>query len=553
MAKSKQNRPVFHSNARAVQFQHGGKGSLPRRGNQAATCNAEGNTAFAQGRFAQAKSAYLLAVAYDPSYADAHYNLGNLYYAQQDFVSALGSYRHALATGKPQADLCNSLGVTCFALNDAVSAKTYLLQAIALDPRSPDAFFNLGNVLTKECEYTLAIRCFETAVSLHPAHVRALHNLGGIQQRLGDLSAATESYLQALRLAPNDPDIRNNLADALTLQGRPEGLALFERLIAEQPASPDAHWNASTAFLLHGDYTRGWQEYEWRWKSRHFTSPRRNFPSTAWDGRPLEGSSILVYAEQGFGDILQFVRYLPMLAERGGRIYLQVPAALKRLLTNYPGVVQFSCDDEQPPKVDYHCAMMSLPFFFKTTLETIPPPIPFQTDEVFPTSIPADDSRVKVGLVWAGSPEHQYDNLRSLSLANLLPLAEVAGLQFISLQKGPAAKEIGQGIFPEGIVDGCSEARDFADTARVIEGLDLVIAVDTAVAHLAASMGKPVWILLRNLPEWRWGLSLESSPWYSSARLFRKPFGTDWQTFMIPVSSELETFARDLYERRSHG
>jgi tetratricopeptide (TPR) repeat protein len=516
-----------------------------RERERAAASNAAGNRAYAQGRLDQAESSYLLAVHHDPSYTDAHFNLGNVRYTQGDYVGALECYGRALTTGTPQADLYTSMGVTHVALNDLVNAKLCLLKALEFDAQYPEAFYNLGNVLTKEREYALAVKCFESAIAHRPAYVQAHHNLGGAQQQLGDLKAATESYMRALRLAPSDREVLINLADTLALQGSSEGLFLYEKLIAEQAMSADAHWNASTAFLLHGDYVRGWQEYEWRWKSKHFPSVKPDLPSTEWSGEALEGASIIVYSEQGFGDTLQFARYIPLLADRGARVYFQVPGALKRLMTRVPGIVEIFGTDEALPEADYHCALMSLPLLFQTTIETIPLPSDFGSSGLLASSVRKDDSRITVGLVWAGNPKHQYDHLRSMSLADFLPLAKVDGVDFVSLQKGAPALELSKVAFPGGIRDACAECIDFQDTADIVESLDLIIAVDTAVAHLAASMGKPVWLLLRNIPEWRWGLSSDSVAWYPTVRLFRKPLGTKWETLLHSVSLQLMAFVAE--------
>ena len=550
MSRSKQGRLFSGSHALVTPRSHGRNGPTPRIADNAESFNAKGNGEFAQGKLERAKVSYLLALAHDPSYTDAHFNLGNVHYAQKEYAEALGSYRRALKTGKPQADLYNSLGVTYLALHDVISAKTCLLQAIELDAQFPDAFYNLGNALTKEREYTLALRCFKSALALRSDYAQALYNLGATQHKLGDLRAAVETYRRTLRLKPDDREVRNNLADALTLQGDRDGLALFEKLIAEQPSSADAHFNASTAFLLHGDYTRGWEEYEWRWKSARFASMKRHFPFPVWRGESLDGSSILVYAEQGFGDTIQFARYLPLLASLGARVYFQVQPALKRLMATIPGVVRCFSDDEPVPNASYHCALMSLPCLFKTTLQSIPQPLRFRPRLDRPTSASTSDSdrHVRIGLVWAGNPEHQYDHLRSLPLANFLPLTKVDHVDFVSLQKGPAAIKATQVLFPNGILHACAEAADFADTVEIIEQLDLVVAVDTAVAHLAATMGKPVWLLLRCIPEWRWGLSSSTSPWYPTLTLFRNPFGTDWQILMNSLSSELAAFVASFRE-----
>jgi Tfp pilus assembly protein PilF len=445
-----------------------------------------------------------------------------------------------LALETPQADLFNNLGAVYSALGARGEAKRAFGRALELDLDYAMAWFNLGSECAKCGQHAEAIGCLERALLLKPDYAKAYHNLGTSQQKLGNLAEATRAYREALRLSPGDAGVRMNLAVTLILQGDADGLEYFEAVIAEAPDSVDAHWNSSAAFLLLGQYERGWREYEWRWRWSEFPSPGRNFAQPQWRGEELAGATILLHAEQGFGDSIQFLRYAPLVAERGGRVVVEVQPALKRLVRGFAGVAECVAQEEALPAFACHVPLMSLPLVFGTTLETVPAIAAFGRS--FGCGETKRTETVRIGLTWAGSPTHMGDRLRSLALRDFVPLRGMAGVDFVSLQVGTAAAQARGADSAFALAEPCAEARDFAATADVIAGLDLVISVDTAVAHLAGSLGKPVWILLSQVPEWRWGLTAETTPWYPTARLFRKAGNESWGAVMARVAAALGEF-----------
>jgi hypothetical protein len=304
----------------------------------------------------------------------------------------------------------------------------------------------------------------------------------------------------------------------------------------------EAHLVLSFALLTLGEYETGWKEYEWRWKFAKLTTAVREFSQPSWQGEPLEGRTILLHAEQGIGDALEFVRYVPLVAEAGGRVILEVPPALYTLLRQTPGVAECVRAGDALPEFELQCPLMSLPLVFGTTLQSIPEivPIVLQSgkESVRPT---AEGEKPRVGLVWAGNKDHQGNEQRSIELKQFAPLWRLASaVQFVSLQKGPAEAQLGEAELPFALENAVADANDFADTAEVIAGLDLVISVDTAVAHLAGSMRKPVWILIPDSPDWRWGLTGETTPWYPTVRLFRATRQGGWPELLERVADELE-------------
>ncbi len=510
--------------------------------------NALGNALFRLGENALAESSYRRALQIDPSNSDARFNLGNVYLSEKNYSGAIDVYKQVIALPAPQSDVYSNLGVAYLESEQLPPAMEAFVRAIELAPSNAEAHFNLGRLLAKQKDHHRAIESFDRAIELDPDYAKAFHSLGSSRQALGELAAAKAAYHRALDIEPEYTAVISNLASVLVLQGSQEGADWFEKLVEQEPASAVAHWNLSTALLMLGDYIRGWKEYEWRWQWEGFTSPKRGFEQPQWNGEPLEGATILLHAEQGFGDTLQFIRYAPLVAQRGGRVVLEVQPGLKRLLQRLPGIAECVEAGEPLPEFNYHCPMMSLAAVFGTTIETVPPvPSGFLGHTgLISSQTKVNHDCLKVGLVWAGNPKHQNDALRSISLAELLPLAKIDVVSFVSLQKGPASAQTAEGHWPVKLPDLLSEAIDFAETAAIVTNLDLVITVDTAMAHLVGTMEKPVWILHSHIPDWRWGLQSETTPWYPTARLFRKSASAGWGGLIEHVASEL-TILRDSY------
>jgi tetratricopeptide (TPR) repeat protein len=510
--------------------------------NHAPAHYALGNAQLMLGQSALAKASYIRSIQLDPNSPDAFYNLGNVYLGERGYAAAIDSYRRSITLVEPQADVYSNLGIAYLESEQPNTAIESFLRAIELNPSHAEAHFNLGRVLAKQKEHRKAIEEFDKAIELRPDYAKAFHSLGSSRQSLGELEAASDAYRKALSFEPGYTDVLKNLASVLALRGSQQGIVYLEQFVEQEPDSVEAHCSLCAALLMHGDYVRGWREYEWRWQSDKFTSPRRGFVEPQWQGEQLEGKTILLHAEQGFGDTLQFVRYVPLVAQRGGRVVLEVQPGLQRLLQHLPGIAECISKDDPLPEFHCHCPLMSLPLVFGTTIETIPPSPPnlLRAAEREPSIHDASEGRLRVGLVWAGNPEHQNDALRSMSLTDFLPLAKVDAVCFVSLQKGPASAQTGDWLFH--LPEPCSAVKDFADTAEIVASLDLVITVDTAMAHLAGAIGKSVWILNSHIPDWRWGLDSETTPWYPSARLFRRSSSGGWQELMEHVTSELVMF-----------
>jgi hypothetical protein len=384
--------------------------------------------------------------------------------------------------------------------------------AVQLLPREPEATLCLASVLHDRADYRGAVGLYRQALEAVPLHAGALSSLGNSLRAMGRLSEALAVHDRAVAAAPDDAEIRYSRAAAL---------------------------------LAAGDFAAGWPEHEWRWRRRLWRD--RGF-GAAWRGEDIAGRTILLHAEQGLGDTLQFVRYAPMVAALGARVVLEVQAPLVRLMRGLAGVARVVARGDALPAFDVHCPLLSLPLAFGTVPETVPAAIPY----LFADAVALWDSRLpaggkRVGLVWAGSPHtddagaHLIDRRRSLGLAELAPLWDVGGVHLVSLQKDCAA--------PPGLVDLMGQVGDFADTAALVSGLDLVVSVDTSVAHLAGALGRPVWLLSRYDACWRWLCGRDDSPWYPGMRIYQQERPLDWSGVVARVRDDLIGWvagARDL-------
>jgi hypothetical protein len=352
---------------------------------------------------------------------------------------------------------------------------------------------------------------------------------------------------RSLELAPNVSDSHLNMGLCQVDLGQVDAaITSFKRALELNPDNVNAHDALGLSLLLSGDLQAGWREQEWRWRKRDFES-RRTYGRPAWDGSSLAARAILLTVEQGYGDIFQFCRYVPLLAERGAQVYLETTADIADLLSGLAGLAGLVVVGEPSPPFDVQCPLMSVPLLYGTTLESVPAKVPYLSPR---PQLATEWSRYfendrgfKVGIAWAGRPTHANDFNRSATLAAFAPLAEVANISLYSLQKGDAAGQIAGAPAGMKIVDLSSRLTDFNQTAAAIAGLDLVIAVDTAIVHLAGAMAKPVWTLLPFCPDWRWLLNRSDSPWYPTMRLFRCPRPGDRASAIANVKEALTAMA----------
>jgi tetratricopeptide (TPR) repeat protein len=485
-------------------------------------------------RYAEAETLYRAVLATDPDHPHAVYLYGLLQLGTGQTAAAVENLGRA--TSLRPSHLAARLGLGRALLvehqpDDALAAADAVL---AQDPGNAQALFLRGTALSALARSAAAVTALRAAIDADPANAAAHLNLGNALADLDALEAAEAAVTRAIALDPALLEAHVSLGFILTSRGRlAEAVAACEAAIALQPDCAQAHWNLAVAALLDGDFARGFAEYEWRKRHDRFRHDFVDLPGPVWTGDDPAGRTILVHAEQGFGDTIQFARYLPLIAARGARVVLACDARLVRLFDLLPGITPVPADGALP-RYDAWIDQMSLPRVFATRPATIPSacgylmPDPVRVAAWW-AALPAGK---KVGVAWAGNPAHSNDRRRSLPPAALAPLLAVRCTSFVSLQPGPRSAEAGLPALPMPLTD-------YADTAALVANLDLVVTVDTSVAHLAGALGVPCWVLLPFAPDWRWRLGCRESGWYASVRLFRQPAPGAWHDVVASVAAEL--------------
>jgi tetratricopeptide (TPR) repeat protein len=478
-------------------------------------------------------------------------HLGAALHRQGRLAEAEAHYHSALGHRPDLPEAWTNLGLVRMALGAHDEAETCHREALRLDPAFADAHNNLGVVHYQLGRVAEAENCFRGGLRLNPDYAGAQLNLAVALQALGRLDEAETCYRAAHRLGAEPAQVHSNLGVLLREQGRFELAEAFSReALRLRPDLADARVNLAMVLLLTGRWSAAWPLYESRWEVSDMARQRRDFSQPQLSPQSkIDGQVILLHAEQGFGDTLQFCRYAPLLAKAGARIILEVQPSLARLMATLPGVETVLSVGDAVPHFDLHCPLMSLPLAFGTTPETIPSAPRYLAADPDLTAFwqrrLAFYPGLRVGLAWAGSSRAwlphavALDRRRSMRLGDMAPLAAVPNCSFISLQLGPAAQQLQEPPAGLRVHEFADQLPDFADTAALIENLDLIISVDTAVAHLAGALGKPVWLLNRFDTCWRWLLERDDSPWYPSLRLFRHAGSCGWSEVMERVNTEL--------------
>jgi tetratricopeptide (TPR) repeat protein len=531
------------------------------------------------GRDEEALESFRKALAITPKNPQVHYNLGNSFRKLGHNEEALKSYDRALALQPNHTEaLCNR-GITLRELKQFDKALASYDRALALRPDYAEAIFNRGNTLHELKRFDEALASFDDALSVRPNLVEAINNRANTLHELKRFEEALASLDRVLSVRPDDAEALNNRGNALgALKRVDDAIASYDRALALRPDYAEAHYNRGNALsaigrhnealasicrataikptyadaqlneallrLRLGDLFSGWEKYEWRWKRDDGSMEPRNFAQPLWLGQqPVAGKTILLHAEQGFGDTIQFVRYAKMLVQQNARVIIEVQQPLKSLISQLGSDIRIVTSGEEIPSFDLHCPLLSLPLAFRTDLSTIPADIPYLAvpgdyiekwnDRLSPRRWP------RVGIVWSGNSRNFNDWNRSIALGHMMPIFETPNIEFVSLQKELRDSDAQILAADPRITDLGSHFDDFSDTAAVIAQLDLVIAVDTSVAHLAGALGKPVWVLLPFCPDWRWLLGRDDSPWYPTARLFRQNDTRTWDSVILRVQEAL--------------
>lgn len=504
-----------------------------------------GTVRSAQGRYREAADLIAGAIATAPTVPNAHYNLAVVYDAMGRPEEAMASYRRVLAIDPNHAEAHYNLANLQRALGDYAEAEAGYRRAVALRPGWGQPVTNLAGVLVAVRRFGEASALYRQALTLDPRDASLWRNLGTTLAEMDRNDDAIVCFRQGLALAPEDAETHCALGKALWQLNRCEAaIASFQRAQVLRPAFADAGWHEGVARLTLGDMAAGWLRHEWRLRVEEFKRPH-DFPTPPWSGEPIAGRTILLHAEQGFGDTLQFVRYAPLVAARGARVVLEVQRPLSGLLSGFEGCASVIAYGDPVPDHDAHCPLPSLPLALGGEIPANIPYLaaPAERVDAWRSTLGAS-TEPGVGVVWAGSGRHTNDRNRSLALDRLRPVLATPGIRFFSLQKD---LRDGDGHLPTefpGVAELGSRLTDFTDTAAVVSLLDLVITVDTSVAHLAGALGRPTWVMIPFRPDWRWQLGRNDSPWYPSVRLFRQPRIGDWDAVVAEVRQALVSLVR---------
>jgi tetratricopeptide (TPR) repeat protein len=513
----------------------------------------------AAGRPGEAVDSYRRALAIQPD-AKVWENLARALVATGRVDDAVAAYRQAIEADPTSAQLHADLGHVLRNAGAIEAAIAEQRRAVELMPTSPVPLDNLGSALQKAGRADEAMATFALALALEPGRPESWNHIGTVHCEAGRWYEAEAAFEQALAARPEFGDAVNNIGTVYEEQGRrAEAMACYQRALRLSPRAVSPPWNVALMQLLTGDYAAGWVGYEHRWRQPLQSKVLRNFPQPMWDGSPLDGRRLLLHAEQGLGDAIHFARYAPLAARMGGRVFVECHPPLVKLFRSLGGVDRVVPREQGPAlPFDVHCPFMSLPRVFGTTLENVPAEVPYLRPPPAEVNrwrrrLATEPRARRVGLVWAGDPKHQKDRDRSLHLSALAPLAGVPGVRFYSLQLGPAAAQLATPPAGLSVVDWTADFADFTATAGLVSQLDLVITIDSSVAHLSAALGRPTWVLLAFAPDWRWLLDREDSPWYPTVRLFRQDAARNWTRPIEAVTESLRVWASGVPASAGYG
>lgn len=505
-----------------------------------------GITLAEQGQTDEALAYLREAARVRPDSAQAQHNLGVALAQSGKPQEAIAALQQAIRLQPNYAEAHYNLGTVLGTLNRKEEAMASYREAIRLRPSYGEAYNNLGLALTETGKPEEAVIVLRQAGRLRPQAPEGANNLGLALAELGRFAEAEAVYHEALRLNPSYSEAHSNLGNAYKEQGRHlEALACYQQALWLEPNSGSTRYNRSLALLQAGDYAQGWKEYEWRWQRS--SMPPRHTHKPRWDGSPLEGRTILLWAEQGLGDALQFIRYAPLVKARGGTVVVECPPMLVPLFSTCAGIDQLVAEGEALPVFDVQAPLLSLPGLMGTRLDSVPAAVPYlQAEEARVAKwrpVLASIPGFRVGIVWQGNPRFGWDRHRSIPLACFAPLASVEGVRLVSLQKGPGTEQLRNVArkFQVHELEGLdAEGGAFLDTAAVMQGLDLVITADTATAHLAGALRVPVWVALAQIADWRWLRERADTPWYPTMRLFRQIKLGDWEEVFARIADGLQ-------------
>jgi tetratricopeptide (TPR) repeat protein len=501
-----------------------------------------------QGELQQSINCFQKAMQLSPGSAVIYRNIGSVLHDLGRNAEAVDFFKKALELNPQYVEVYNDIGMLLKDQGKLFEALNYYRQAIELRPTYVEALNNLANALHGLKDIKGAIDCYRNAINIEPTYHLPYYNLGKILSDEGNLNEAIDHYKQAIELKPDWPDSYNSLGSVLTLLGRhDEAIDCYDRALELRPDFPLAHYNRAISQLLLKNYEQGFLEFEWRWKVKEFDEHPFPFEHARWNGSLQKNRTVLIHDENGFGDFIHLIRYASLVKELVGTVIVKCSKPLERLIKTCPGIDQTIIGWPKPSDFDFHTPQLRLPYLLKTTANNIPAGIPYfsvdtnlieQWREKF-----NQITNYKIGIFWQGNSAYNKDIYRSVKLMQFESLAKLDGVQLISLQKDIGVDQISEARkrFPVMEIDGINSMHwDFMDTAAVMKNLDLVVTVDSAVAHLAGALGVPVWVLIPIGPDWRWGVEGEDTPWYPTMKIFRQQEFQNWTDVFKRVSEAIK-------------
>jgi tetratricopeptide (TPR) repeat protein len=542
-----------------------------------------GLAAMQRGKLDEALPLVRKSIEMNPQEADYHNNLATVLGKMGQSIEALGAAQQAIDLKADFPEAYGNKGVAMEQLGRPDEAIEAYRKAAELRADHVDALANLGNALSRKGEHEEAITCLRKFADLRPRNPDARKQLGNALRRAGRPKDAITAYRMAVEMNPKDADAYNNLGAALQESGRvPEAEEILRTCLSINPNHSDAHWNRGLALLAMGQWREGWMEYEWRQHLKEDVGQKRSFPQPTWKGSPLAGRTLLVLCEQGLGDTIQFIRYAPLLARQGARVIVECQSKLRPLLQGLveerdAGMgrrgdaerdgrrqeaeslpIQVIAKGEPLPNFDMHARLLTLPGIMDSTPESVPAEVPYlhvdknrvdRLGTLLSGKRRGAETEFRVGLVWQGNTAHKGDKFRSIALEKFSPLANVPGVRLVSLQKGFGSEQIEKHREELKLIEWSDPADTTAEalveTAALMKNLDLVIAVDTSIAHLAGALGVPVWVAMPLASDWRWLLDREDTPWYPTMRLFRQRELGDWDEVIARMTAALRETVAD--------
>ena len=501
------------------------------------------------GRDDEAERIYLGILAVPPVQAETSYNLGLLYQTKGRLMESVAAYRNCILMRHDHVDAMCNMATALQNLGHLEEAVGLYHKAIAIKPEFAMAYCNLGVALKEHHQAEASKIAYQRAIQLRPDYDWAYANLSAVLLDLGLLEESIAACKKAIELNGQMPMAYFNLGAAYKSDNRlSDAEAAFRQGLAVNPDFVEAHFTLGQVLLHQGKYAEGWQEYDWRWRLPQYSWLKNihgDIQQPKWQGEDIRGKTLLIYAEQGLGDAMQYVRYVPMVAATtGAKVVLAVHPPLKKLFAQLEGIEVTTLDMPFPP-FDLHCPLLTLPRLFGTSAHNIPANVPYL--KAYPDDIARWKIRMdghpgkKVGIVWSGNPDQSGDRLRSPRLAAVQPLFKVPGITYYALQLGAGRKDIETLGLPDNVVDLGLEIRDLADTAAIMANLDLMISSCTAPLHLSAALGVPTWGMIPYAPHFLWLLGRTDNDWYPTLRLYhQKEAGTEWDNVMSAVAADLQ-------------